>query len=79
MKVSTNSARVMLAATALMLVLGGCNRGADSGTAAGGSGTSGSTAAGGGTTGTGTSGTSGSTGSSFITCSRRHNRRFWAS
>jgi hypothetical protein len=64
MKVSTNSARVMLAATALMLVLGGCNRSADTGTAAGGSGTSGSTAAGGGgTTGAGTSGTSGSTGS----------------
>ena len=64
MKVSTNSARVMLAATALMLVLGGCNRGADTGAASGGSGTSGSTAAGGGTTGTGTgtSGTSGSTG-----------------
>lgn len=60
MKVSTNSARVMLAATALMLVLGGCNRNADTGTAAGGSGTSGSTAAGAG--GTGTSGTSGTTG-----------------
>lgn len=62
MKVSTNSARVMLAATALMLVLGGCNRGADTGTAAGGSGTTGSTAAGSGTTGAGTSGTSGTTG-----------------
>lgn len=63
MKVSTNSARVMLAATALMLVLGGCNRGADSGTAAGGSGTSDSTAAGGGTTGAGsTSGSTGTTG-----------------
>ena len=62
MKVSTNSARVILAATALMLVLGGCNRGADTGTAAGGSGTTGSTAAGGGTTGAGTSGTSGTTG-----------------
>ena len=60
MKVSTNSARVMLAATALMLVLGGCNRSADSGAAAGGSGTSGSTAAGAG--GTGASGTSGTTG-----------------
>lgn len=61
MKVSTNSARVMLAATALMLVLGGCNRSADTGTAAGGSGTSGSTAAGAGTSGT--SGGTGTTGS----------------
>lgn len=61
MKVSTNSARVMLAATALMLVLGGCNRSADTGSAAGGSGTSGSTAAGAGTSGT--SGGTGTTGS----------------
>ena len=62
MKISTNSARVMLAATALVLVLGGCNRNADTGASSGG-GTAGSTAAGsGGAAGTGTSGTTGGAG-----------------
>lgn len=67
MKTSSTSARVALSAVALMLMLGGCNRGASEGGTAGSgaSGTTGSTGAGagaGGTSSGGTSGTSGTTG-----------------